>query len=51
MRDALELDGVKPSPEVTLPVRFAGLVLSLDATLSPAIPVTRFLSRGANLLC
>jgi hypothetical protein len=31
MRDALEFDGVKPSPHVTLPVRFAGLVLSLDA--------------------
>ena len=31
MRDALEFDGVKPSPELTLPVRFAGLVLSLDA--------------------
>jgi DNA-binding response OmpR family regulator len=31
MRDALEFGGVKLSPEVTLPVRFAGLVLNLDA--------------------
>jgi TolB-like protein/DNA-binding winged helix-turn-helix (wHTH) protein len=46
MRDALEFDGVKPSPELTLPVRFAGLVVSLDGcTLvresGEAIPVTR----------
>jgi TolB-like protein/DNA-binding winged helix-turn-helix (wHTH) protein len=46
MRDALEFDSVKASPEVTLPVRFAGLVLSLDAyTLArdsgEAIPLTR----------
>ena len=45
MRDALEFDGVKPSPELTLPVRFAGLVLNLDAcTLArnsgDAIPLT-----------
>ena len=31
MHDALEFDGVKPSPEVKLPLRFAGLVLNLDA--------------------
>jgi TolB-like protein/DNA-binding winged helix-turn-helix (wHTH) protein len=31
MRDALELDYVKPSPEAKLPMRFAGLVLDLDA--------------------
>jgi DNA-binding response OmpR family regulator len=46
MRDALEFDGVKPSPEVTLPVRFAGLVLSLDGCMlardsGDAIPLTR----------
>ena len=46
MRDALEFDGVKPSPELTLPVRFAGLVLSLDACMlsrdsGEAIPLTR----------
>jgi TolB-like protein/DNA-binding winged helix-turn-helix (wHTH) protein len=46
MRDALEFDGVKPSREVALPVRFAGLVLNLDAcTLArdsgDAIPLTR----------
>jgi hypothetical protein len=46
MRDALEFDGVEPSPKVTFPVRFAGLVLSLDAyTLAhesgEAIPLTR----------
>ena len=46
MPDALESDSFKPSPEVTLPVHFAGLVLSLDAfTLSrdsgDAIPLTR----------
>jgi TolB-like protein/DNA-binding winged helix-turn-helix (wHTH) protein len=33
MRDVLEYDGVKPWPEVTLPVRFGGLVLSLDACM------------------
>src|SRR3984957_18639137 len=33
MRDALGFDGVKPSPEITLPLRFAGLVLNLDACL------------------
>ena len=31
MHDALEFDGVKPSPEVTLPLRFAGLVFNLNA--------------------
>jgi TolB-like protein/Tfp pilus assembly protein PilF len=46
MPDALESDSFKASPEVTLPVHFAGLVLSLDAfTLSrdsgDAIPLTR----------
>jgi TolB-like protein/DNA-binding winged helix-turn-helix (wHTH) protein len=46
MRDALEFDGVKPSPELTLPVRFAGLVLSLDGCMlrrdsGDAIPLTR----------
>ena len=46
MRDAAGFDGVKPSPEVTLPVRCAGLVLNLDAcTLAresgDAIPLTR----------
>jgi DNA-binding response OmpR family regulator len=46
MRDALGSDGVKPSPEVTLPVHVAGLILSLDAfTLTrdsgDAIPLTR----------
>jgi hypothetical protein len=46
MREALEFDGVKPSPELTLPVRFAGPVVSLDAyTLArasgDAIPLTR----------
>jgi TolB-like protein/DNA-binding winged helix-turn-helix (wHTH) protein/Flp pilus assembly protein TadD len=46
MRDALGFDGVKPSPEITLPVRFAGLVLNLDAcTLArdsgDPIPLTR----------
>jgi DNA-binding winged helix-turn-helix (wHTH) protein len=46
MRDALELDGVRPSPEVTAPVRFAGLVLDLDACMltresGEAVPLTR----------
>jgi TolB-like protein/DNA-binding winged helix-turn-helix (wHTH) protein len=46
MRDVVALAGVKPSPEVTLPLRFAGLALNLDAfTLSrdsgEAIPLTR----------
>jgi DNA-binding response OmpR family regulator len=46
MRDALEFDGVNPSPELTLPVRFAGLVLSLDGCMlsrdsGEAIPLTR----------
>jgi TolB-like protein/DNA-binding winged helix-turn-helix (wHTH) protein/Flp pilus assembly protein TadD len=46
MRDALELHAVRSSPEVTLPVRFAGLVVSLEAcTLArdsgDAIPLTR----------
>ena len=46
MRDAAGFDGVKPSPGVTLPVRFAGFVLNLDAcTLAresgEAIPLTR----------
>jgi TolB-like protein/DNA-binding winged helix-turn-helix (wHTH) protein len=46
MRDAPEFDGPKPSPEVTLPVRFAGLVLSLDGCMlvresGEAIPLTR----------
>jgi hypothetical protein len=46
MRDALDFDSVKPSPELTLPVRFAGLILSLDGcTLArdsgDAIPLTR----------
>ena len=45
MRDALEFDGVKPSAEAILPVRFAGLVLNLDACLlaresGEAIPLT-----------
>jgi hypothetical protein len=31
MRYTLEFDGVRSSSEATLPVRFAGLVLSLDA--------------------
>src|ERR1700691_3439541 len=33
MRYALEFNGVKPLPDVTLPVRFAGLVLNLDACM------------------
>ena len=46
MRDAPGFDGVKPSREVASPVRFAGLVLNLDAcTLArnsgDAIPLTR----------
>jgi DNA-binding winged helix-turn-helix (wHTH) protein len=46
MRGALGFDGVKPSLEVTLPVRFAGLVLNLDGcTLArdsgDLIPLTR----------
>jgi Transcriptional regulatory protein, C terminal len=46
MRDALDLHAVSPSPEVTLPVRFAGLVVSLDACMltrdsGEAIPLTR----------
>jgi DNA-binding winged helix-turn-helix (wHTH) protein len=46
MRDAAGFDGVKPSPEVTAPVRFAGLVLNLDASTlardsGEAIPLTR----------
>ena len=45
MRDALEFDGVKPSPEAILPVRFAGLVVNLDACMltresGEAIPLT-----------
>jgi hypothetical protein len=50
MRDALEFDGVKPSPELTLPVRFAGLVLSLDGACLVAIPATRSLSHMASSL-
>lgn len=46
MRDALGIDGVKPSRETATPLRFAGLVLDLDAcTLAresgEAIPLTR----------
>jgi TolB-like protein/DNA-binding winged helix-turn-helix (wHTH) protein/Flp pilus assembly protein TadD len=46
MRDALELHAVSPAPEVALPVRFAGLVVSLDACMlirdsGEAIPLTR----------
>ena len=46
MRDAPRFDGAKPSPEVALPIRFAGFVLSLDGcTLAhesgEAIPITR----------
>jgi TolB-like protein/DNA-binding winged helix-turn-helix (wHTH) protein len=46
MRDALELHAVRSWPEVTLPMRFAGLVVSLEAcTLArdsgDAIPLTR----------
>jgi hypothetical protein len=41
MRDAPEFDGFKP-------VRFAGLVLSVDAYTLPAIPVKRSLSRVAS---
>src|ERR1700684_2419537 len=33
MRYALEFNGAKPSPDVTLTVRFAGLVLNLDACM------------------
>jgi TolB-like protein len=46
MRDVLEFGGARSLPEVTLPVRFAGLVVSLDAyTLArdsgETIPLTR----------
>jgi TolB-like protein len=46
MRDAPRFDGVKSSPGVTLPLRFAGLVLNLDASMlahdsGDAIPLTR----------
>src|ERR1700727_1902794 len=46
MRDALEFDGAKAAPELTLPVRFAGLVLNLDACMlardsGETIPLTR----------
>jgi TolB-like protein/DNA-binding winged helix-turn-helix (wHTH) protein len=64
MRDAAGFDGVKPSPGGTLPVRFAGLVLNLDAcTLAresgEAISLTRgerallrmFLARPGRVIC
>ena len=46
MRDAAGYDGVKPSREAASVVRFAGLVLSLDACMlaretGEAIPLTR----------
>jgi DNA-binding winged helix-turn-helix (wHTH) protein len=46
MAVAAGFDGVKPSPEVTVSVRFAGLVLNLDASTlardsGEAIPLTR----------
>ena len=47
MRYALEFNGVKPLPDVTLPVRFAGLVLNLDAcTLARESGETILLTRG-----
>jgi DNA-binding response OmpR family regulator len=46
MRDAPRFDGFKPWSEVTLPIRFAGFVMSLDACMlardcGDAIPLTR----------